>query len=202
MAVRPGITALIPTFGEDVVAIFEQSESGDDVQILEGAHLMRATVGEDVTFYKHPLENGRSLVDHRIIQPVTIEFQIILTDDVSILGAVLALSTDFVESAGDVYTQIREVFLAGTLLSIQTRTATYRNQVIQAMPHEETSRVFDGVTISASMSEIQFETANTTFAPADETDSDTVARGKQSPLEIVGDAATNILTAATDFLGV
>ena len=179
---RPGITALIPTFSEDVVALFKKNAAGDDEPILEGAHLMRVSIGEDVTFYKHPLENGRHLVDHRIIQPVTAELRIILTDRASILGAAIKGSLDFETTARDIYQQMREVFIAGTFLSIQTRTTTYANQVIQAMPHEENSIVFNGVTLVVSLSEILIETSNTSFNPEDVEDSDTVDRGRQNPL--------------------
>ena len=184
MALRPGITALIPTFGEDVVAIFEQSENGDDVQILQGANLMQASVSEDITFYKHPLENGRALVDHRIIQPVTIELRVILTTRASVLGGLISGDLDFETTAQDIYNQLRELFVSGTVLSIQTRMNTYPNQIFQSIPHEETSEVFDGAIFSISSSEIQFETANVSFAPAENKNSDTLDRGKQNPLGI------------------
>lgn len=184
MALRPGITALIPTFGEDVVAIFIQSDSGDDQQVLQDAHLMQVSMGEQVTTFKHPLENGRSLVDHRIIQPVTIELRIILTESASILGALLKGSLDFEKTVQDVYNEMRALHLDGTLLSIQTRTGIYPNQTFNSMPHEETSSIFNGVVISVGSEEIFFETANKSFAAADEDDTDTAERGKQNPLGI------------------
>ena len=182
MALRPGLTALIPTFGEDVVAIFEQREDGDDVQILQGANLMQASVGEDVTFFKHPLENGRALVDHRIIQPVTIELRVILTTRSSIARGAITNDLDFEVTAQDIYNQLREIFLTGTVLSIQTRMNTYPNHVFQGIPHDETPEVFDGAIFSVSSSEIQFETANVSFSPANAKNSNTVDRGKQNPL--------------------
>lgn len=181
---RPGITALIPTLAEDVVAIFEQSELGEDRLVLEGAQLMHASIGEDATFYDHPLENGRFIVDHRIILPVTIELRIILTDQASILGAVLRGSLDFEATARDIYQQMRTFFRSGTFLSIQTRTDTYRRQVIQSMPHEETSSLFNGVIVSASLSEVLSQTADVPFLPADTKDSNTVERGRQNTLGV------------------
>jgi hypothetical protein len=195
---RLGLSALIPTFGEDVVAISKQSEKGDDEQILTDAHLIGAQIDEHVTFYTHPLENGRSLVDHRIIQPVTIDFTILLVDSVSIFNAIG--SDDFFVTAKDVYGQIRELFLAGTILSIQTRTDTYRFQVLQSMPHEETSRMFDGIMLTFSTSEIQFETANVP-TPEKLTDTNTAQRGRQNAIEVVGIVATSVLFAAGLALG-
>lgn len=198
---RPGITALIPTFGEDVVAIFQQSETGDDTQVLEGAHLMQVDVGESATYFRHPLENGRNLADHRIIDPVSLELRVILVNESSILGAILSGTLDFETTARDIYTQMRGLFLGGTLLSIQTRTATYRDQILQAIPHEETSRIFDGVVFSVSSSELLVETAEATFGPVDETDSDTVDRGKQSPLDVASETASNVLSGAASIFG-
>lgn len=197
---RVGIGALIPTFSEDIVAIFEQSESGDDVQVLTNAHLMRAKIDENVTFYKHPLENGRSIVDHRIIQPVTLDIQLILTDKVSIVGALLN-GGDIATRAKDVYGDARALWIAGTLLAIQTRTNTYPNQIIQAMPHEESPQMFDGVTINFRTSEIQFETANVTFSPREASDSDTIGRGKQNPLTVAADTASAVLSEAVSIFG-
>lgn len=179
---RPGLAALIPTFSADVVAVFEQNELGADEQIFEDAHLMHASIGEAAHFYTHPLETGRSIVDHRIIQPVTIDLRIILTSRSSLLGAVLRGSTDFEVTARDTYEQMREFFIAGTFIAIQTRTALYRDQVMQAMPHEETSTLFDGVVLTASLSQILTETDTASFSPADAPDSDTVDRGRQNPL--------------------
>ncbi len=197
---RPGITALIPTSGEDVVAIFEQSDEGEDTLLFEDAHLIQANVNEHVSFYTHPLENGRSLVDHRIIQPVTIDLKVLLIDNTTLLGG--ALGGNFFTRARDVYEQIRKVFLAGTLLRIQTRTATYSNQVIQSMPHEETSAMFDGVALNFNASEILFESANVAFAPADETNSDTVGRGKINPTAVVSELAESVKEQAATIFGV
>jgi len=176
---RPGITALIPSFGEDVVAIFKKNAADEDVQILEDAHLMQASIGEDVSAFQHPLENGRIRVDHRIIQPVTIELRVILTDKASIIGAALRESLDFKTAARDTYRDLRELFLAGTSLSVQTRANTYPNQLINSMPHDETPALFNGLIISLSMSELLIETSNKAFGPAEAKDSDTQARGIQ-----------------------
>lgn len=181
---RPGITALIPTFAEDVVAILEQSEVGEARPVLEGAHLMHASIGESANFFKHPLETGRNIVDHRIILPVTVELRIILVDRTSLLGAAFRGDLNFETTARDVYQKMRTFFLSGTFLSIQTRTDTYQDQVVQSMPHEETSTLFNGVIVVASLSQVLSPAADVPFVPGDAKDLNTLERGRQNTLGI------------------
>lgn len=194
-----GLTALIPTFGEDVVAVYRQSDTGDDVQVFEHANLIQVEVNERATFFKHPLEDGKSIVDHRIIEPVDITMRVILVDSQSLLR--LATGGSLTIRTKDVYDQIREAFLAGTLLSVQTRTSTYRRQLIQAIPHVESAEIFDGVVLTLNMSELQFETAQVTSTPEDETKVSTVGRGKLNPLEVATETSTNVLAQAAEIFG-
>ena len=98
-----GAVNIIPTLAQDVVAIFKQSDSGDDAQVLTDATLMRASIDEHVTFFRQPLENGRSLIDHRIIQPVTIDLTVITSDSFSVLRGLTEFIIEFVigERGGD-----------------------------------------------------------------------------------------------------
>lgn len=195
-----GALALIPTFGKDVVAIFEQSDEGNDTQLFADANIMHGAISEKATFFRHPLENGRNLVDHRIIDPVTIELHLILSDRISVLRGLTG--GDFATRAADIYNQIRDIYLAGTLLSIQTRVGTFRNQVIQAMPHEESSDMFDGIALAFNTSEIQFEdTGIVTFVPVDSSDFTTLFRGKQNPLSVVTDVAIQVTAQAAGIFG-
>lgn len=193
-----GIAAVIPTFGEDVVAVYRQSERGDDTQIFEDAHLIQVDVDEHVTFYKHPLENGRSLVDHRIIEPVDITMRVILVDSTSLLR--LTTGGELNIQVKDLYDQIRAAFLDGTLLSIQTRANTYRNQLIQGIPHIETAEIFDGIVLTLNMSELQRETDNVR-TPVDETQESTVGRGRVNPLEVTASVAASVTGQALLVLG-
>lgn len=189
MVGRLGIGALIPTFSEDVVAIFIQRANGDDEQILDKANLMRASINRRATYFKHPLENGRKIVDHRIIEPVEIELKIILVDKPSILELI---DKSFGALLADTYDLINTFFEDGTVLSIQTRTTTYRNQIIESMPHEETSEMFDGVTLSFNTSELLTET-QVTFDAADAGRTDTVPRGQQNPQAIPADFGSSLV---------
>jgi len=194
-----GVLNIIPTFGQDVVAIYVQDDLGDDTQVLESANLIQASIDEHVTFFRQPLENGRTIIDHRIIEPVAITFQVILVDTTSIINKISAGA--FNVSAKDVYGEIRQLFIDGTLLSIQTRTNVYPNQIIQAMPHEETSEMFNGVVLSFQSSEILFGAENISFSPADPTKADTTLRGKLNALAVSTTVAATLVAVAASIAG-
>lgn len=176
-----GALNLIPTLGQDVVAIYKQNDVGPSSEVLEGADKVRCSVNEHVTFFQQPLENGRNLIEHRIFQPVGIVFQMILVDSTSLAN--LATTGGFNVTARDLYDKIRRLFIDGTLLSIQTRTNVYPNQIIEAIPHEETSDIFNGVVLVFRSSEQFVESENTSFDPVDENDASTLQRGKLNALE-------------------
>ncbi len=186
MTLFSGLGALIPTSAVDVVAIFSAEElegppeettfldtvteffTGEqEGQLVPGARPMKAVINESAEFFKHPLENSKKITDHRIILPVDIEISMIITG----------------EEYPDVYKEIKQLFLDGTELVIQTRTDSYTGQVIQSMPHEETPEVYDGILLSFGTSEIQTAPVEVEFSPSDETQESTVDRGEQLPTE-------------------
>lgn len=180
--------------GEDVVAIYEQLEGGGTRRILENADSVQADIDEHMTFYRHPLENGRFIVDHRILQPVTIDFTMILSD---------SAASFFTGSGGmrDVYGEIRDLFIAGTFLAIQTRAKTYPNQVIQAIPHQETASMFNAITLTFQSSEIQIDRKNRDFDPSSLEAADTARRGRQNARRIAAAAVGALLIASNEVFG-
>ena len=62
--------------------------------------------------------------------------------------------------------------------------------------------MFNGVVFVVSLSELQVETSNTTFNPADVSDSNTVDRGKQKPLDVASDFVSDVLSEAATIFGV
>lgn len=101
----------------DVVAI-RNAETGE--QVFASARPLNASVYEAAKAMSHPLENGSSVVDHLVYDPIEIDFSLRVTGDVA---AVLA--------------EVRDLFRAGTLLTVQTRSGTYDDQFITALPTDE-----------------------------------------------------------------
>lgn len=101
----------------DIVAILN-AETGE--QVFGSARPLNASVYEAAKAMSHPLENGSAVIDHIVYDPIEIDFSLRVTTDPS---AILA--------------EIRELFRAGTLLTVQTRSGTYDDQFITALPTDE-----------------------------------------------------------------
>lgn len=160
----PQITALglIPTGAKDVVAVM----TSDLAQVFAKARAIKATVMRASQSMSHPLETGASIVDHRIILPVTIELSLILA------------SSDY----RAVYQQISDLFKRGELLTVQTRVDSYTSMLIEKMPHDEDPGMFDGVALALSLVEAKFvQTQFSELKTAKSKDTTTKPRGQQQP---------------------
>lgn len=116
---------------------------------------------------EHPLEDGSSIVDHKIILPIEVELSMVVQ------------SADF----RSVYDQIKRYYLGAELLSVQTRTGVYNSMVIQGMPHDETPDFYDTISIALKLKEVKLVTAQFGTLPPRKVkrkeDSSTVKRGEQ-----------------------
>lgn len=146
----------------DVVGVYSQ----DYTQVFRNARPMKAVVKPDAQLMKHPVETGATVIDNRIINPTLIELFLFL-------GA---------NEFRDTYQQIKQLWLNGTLLIVQTKTDTYTNQLIAGLPHEEDPDVYDGIIVALKLEEVLFSTAQYgTIQPANPADSTTVDRGNIQP---------------------
>lgn len=153
------INTLIPSAAVDSVAIFDK----DYNQLFKNAKSIKVTVKENSKLMEHPIETGAIITDHRIIMPVEIEMSLIL------------VSADYT----DVYKSIRQYYFNATLLTIQTRSAIYTNQIIEALPHEEDPNMYDALTIALSLKQVIYVSAQYAPAPKYPSNSSTVDRGTQ-----------------------
>lgn len=154
------IGSFFPSAAIDVVGVYTQ----DYRQLFQSARPIKATIKPTAKVMEQPLETGASIIDHRIILPVEIELSLILA------------SADY----ANVYQQINQLFLKGTLLIVQTKTGTYKNQLISSMPHDEDPGVYDAIMLALSLKETLFaDTQVGAIQPKNPTDSNTVRRGGQ-----------------------
>jgi len=160
----PLLNTAIPTGSADVVAVFD----ADLNQVFARARPMKVTVKESAKVMEHPVETGSTISDHRVTLPVEIDLSMILISD------------DYRST----YQQIRQLFLNATLLTVQTRTASYSNMLISDMPHEESPEQFDVIALALSLREVDFVKPKTGKLPPskvrNKTKADTVNRGVQS----------------------
>lgn len=146
----------------DVVCVLDANLA----QVFETARPIKAVVKEESKPMEHPLETGAVVTDHRIILPVEIELSLVLSSD------------DY----RGTYRQIRDLFHKGELLTVQTRTESYSNMAIAAMPHEENADAADVVMQALTLKEAQYVEAQFTDAKVSRPrDSRTVQRGEQQP---------------------
>lgn len=158
------IETLLPTKKVDYVFVTDQNFN----QVFPNAKVMKVTVKEEAKLMEHPVETGIIIVDHRIILPVEIELSI------------------FIENAYylDTYKIMRGLYLNGTLLSVQTRTGVYDNQIIESMPHEEDPDYYDAITIALKLKQVQFTTAKYGVVPKRAQHTTTQDRGTIQPAPV------------------
>ena len=159
MAITDILTNLIPSFAVDSVAVYDQNYT----QLFKQARTIKATVKESAKLMEHPVESGIVITDHRIILPIEIELSLILTS----------------RTYQDVYKTIKQFYLNGTLLVVQTRSDIYTNQLIASMPHEEDPTQYDVLTLALSLKQVQFVEAQFGVSPKNKSDSNTQNRGTQ-----------------------
>lgn len=158
------MTTAINTLGAEVIGVYDS----DFNLVFPGANLMKATVQREAKLMEHPIEDGSTVVDHKVILPVDIELVVFIPGI----------------SYKDTYEQIKQAFLSGDLYTVQTRAATYLNMTIAAIPHEETTDQADIITMSLQLREtIIVETQYQALPPrkvADPRDTSTVERAEQA----------------------
>lgn len=121
---------------QDVVAVFDDNLN----QVFPGARPMRALVKDRATFPKQPLEDGASVSDNRIFEPIEIELLMVLTP----------------ATFRDTFAQIDTAYRSTTSLSVQTKAKTYDDMYIIEPSHDETPEFFDTITVPLKLRQVQF----------------------------------------------
>ncbi|MDX6916502.1 hypothetical protein R9X49_15440 [Pectobacterium carotovorum] len=134
---------------------------------FDGITVLKASIIRDAKMMEHPLEDGSTITDHRIILPIEIEIAALIP----------------VAQSNSLYTEIRQAFTSTELFSINTRSGVYPSMAMSAMPHEEDPTNADMIPIVLRFKEtILVETQYQALPPRkvkDPKDSSTVNRGEQ-----------------------
>ncbi|TQI80000.1 hypothetical protein FHU10_5149 [Serratia fonticola] len=130
---------------------------------------MKASVREEAKLMEHPMEDGATIADHRVILPVGIELVVFLP----------------AESYKDSYNCLRQAFRGEELYTVHLATGIYSRMALQAMPHEETPDQSDAIAITLSLKEARIITTQYQALPPVKVkspkDTCTVERGEQQP---------------------
>lgn len=157
---------------QDLVAILDATNYQP---LFVGAHIMRVTVRETSKLTSWPVEDGTQRTDHRVIDPVEIDLPLLLTDETR-----------------NLYEQLRQAYLDGADLVVQTKVASHANMMIYEMPRDETPEQGDSIPLAIKLREIIVITPEFGTLPerkvANKSQSSTVKKGNQQTSE--SDAAT------------
>jgi len=150
------------TFATDVVAI-----TYNGAPMFTRARPLVASVYEFADVMEHPLEDGSTIADHIVRQPIEIELPMMC------VGEAEYRST---------YAQIRAAYNAGLLLTVVTRTASYPNMVLSDIPHDETPDSYNAIALRIRLREARLVSPQpglSTQQTANPSQSSTQARGSQ-----------------------
>lgn len=146
----------------DIIAI---TQNGG--QVIEFARPMAAMVFEVSNLMEHPLEDGSTIADHIVFLPVEIDMPMVVT------------GSDLTQ----VFASLRQLYLAGSILTVQTRVGSYPSMVLLELPHAETPDMLDGITIAVKFRQAKFvKAAYGGLAPAqvkEPAKASTVKKGSQ-----------------------
>lgn len=166
---------------ETVVGLFDSNSR----QIVENAVTIKANVKEMSKAMEHPTESGSSFVDQIINLPVDIDLSIILKP----------------EDYQNTYKQLKKLWTAKTLLTVQTKVDRYPRMVVVAMPHEESADLFDTIAIAVSLREVKLVKAQYGTVPLEQgnvknpADSSTVNGGQKQQKSAAKDLLDKAISA-------
>lgn len=152
---------LTPSFTTDVFGIYLQ-EDNSSRQVFKDARPLKAEVSIKSKPMEQPLENGATVIDHRIILPIEIDIELFLP------SSIYRTTID----------EIKQLYSNASFLIVHTRSGIYDNLFIQDIPNEESSDKFDSLTVKMKLKEAMLVTSS--FQPVNIVDRPTVSRGNIS----------------------
>jgi len=154
----------------DPVQVYDQETSSE---VFQDGITMRVSVNEEATLMSHPIEDDSSVSDFRVVQPSTIELNLMVGR----------------ENYQTAYGEIKQGFLKATKFQIQTKTNVYDNMIIGALPHEENAEQYNVIPIVVSFKEVKFAKSELIKISEDDArfakHSDTKKAGRKQPFNVV-----------------
>lgn len=135
---------------------------------FEKMQVIKASIVREAKMMEHPLEDGSSVADHRVIQPTEIEMPVLLP-----AGHYRAL-----------YQEINKAWLGVELFYVHTRAGIFKSMALAAMPHEENPEQADVIPLVLRLKEARLvQTQYQALPPrrvARPADQSTVRRAEQT----------------------
>lgn len=158
----------------DSVAVFDDGFS----QVFANARPIRVQPRPTSRLLKHPTENGQSIADYSVIEPILIDMQLIVE----------------AQFYRDTYQEIKNLFQTKQYLTVQTRADTFANMVIVDMPNDENPNMLNALSINLIFEQVLVVTPTSNFLPSDPAQVDTQQLGEQStyPVTPVASSANGV----------
>lgn len=168
----------------DVVAVIDDSGN----QVFPGARSIRASINGEIRYMIHPLEDGSSTADHKIVLPDAVTLAVILDP----------------EGYRSTYQEIKRIARDDVNLTVQTKSDTFLNMRIESYPAEEDPRMYDTIRMQIGLRSIETERPTSVLLAvsdvASPSDASTVQRGEQSPTEPEASVAARAADNMAEFL--
>ena len=132
----------------DVVAFYDQANPG--TQIFANARPIKAEELPSIRAMKHPIENGQTPADFKIVNAKEIEVKVLISE-----GNYQAT-----------YNEINQYFQNSNLIGVSLRTGYAMNYIITAFPHDETPDRFSMITMFIHLEEVLYPPLNPAYSPA------------------------------------
>ena len=165
---------------EPVTALFDE----DGNQLLETVGILEMSTSPSNTYAEHTLEDGKVIIDNKIINRVQISVTAILSPD------------DFKQA----YAKIKEADKSNTKFTIQNRVDTFTSMYIDSYPYNENASIANTIAITINFTEKQIVPVKVeTLPPAkvkSQTDADTVDSGQKLPKEQPSTTLLDLLNSA------
>lgn len=104
----------------------------------EGANPMNVTVRETSKLTSWPVEDGTQRTDHRVLDPIEIEISLLLSSDFN----------------RDLFDQLRQIYLRGDDIFVQTKMRTYEAMMLTEIPHEEQADQWGNIPVTVRLKEV------------------------------------------------
>lgn len=153
----PIVSSLVPTAAIDVIGVYDQNFR----QIFPNARPLKAEIKEVLKPMENPIETGAESTDHVIFLPTEITLYLFIG------------KADYKQT----YKTIQQLHQTATLLTVQTYTGSYQNQLIESIPHTEDASVFNAIMMIMKLHETQFSTAEYEAVPRNPENAKPVTRG-------------------------
>lgn len=150
------------------VAIFDQ-ESGE--VLFADSNPMNLTVNEAERITEFQVEDGSTRSDHVVTLPIEIAIELHLREKLS-----------------DEFAKFQEYKKDHKFITVQARTCSYSNMIIEDISHEETVENFGGASLTLRLKEFREVTPETGAMPQEKVaksrDADTSKRGEIKGTEV------------------